>query len=135
MLAREECVILNAMIERDRLDDSGYGDQLMEMQENSWPLERIRNGTFEKIDMYFEMTDVGETILQWYQGTVIEFVKDKETLNYMDLKIRWNEDEHGNIITTVQRLKESSWNTETHKNGTWRETLRHLEKTADDIFN
>ena len=59
MLAREECVILNAMIERDRLDDSGYGDQLMEMQENIWPLERIRNRTFEKIDMCFEITDVG----------------------------------------------------------------------------
>ena len=53
----------------------------------------------------------------------------------MDLKSIWNEDEQGNSITTVQRLKESSWNTETHKNGTWRENLRHLEKTADDIFN
>ena len=65
MLAREKCVRLNAMIERDRLEDSGYGYQLMEMQENSWPLERIRNGTFGNIDMCFEMTDVGETILQW----------------------------------------------------------------------
>ena len=32
MLAREESLILNTMIERDRLEDSGYGDQLMEMQ-------------------------------------------------------------------------------------------------------
>ena len=32
MLAREERVRLNAMIERDRQEDSGYGDQLMEMQ-------------------------------------------------------------------------------------------------------
>ena len=69
MLAREERVRLNAMIERDRLDDSGYGYQLMEMQENSWPLERIRNRTFENIDMCFEMNDVGEKILQWCQGT------------------------------------------------------------------
>ena len=38
MLDREELVRLNAMIERDRLEDSGYGDQLMEIQENSWPL-------------------------------------------------------------------------------------------------
>ena len=65
MLAREERVRLNALIERDRLEDSGYRDELMEMQENRWPLERIRNGTFEKIDMCFEMTHVGETILQW----------------------------------------------------------------------
>ena len=98
-------------------------------------MERIRSGTFEKIDMCFEMTDVGETILQWCPGTVIELVKDKETLSCMDLKIRWNEDEQGNSITTVQRLKESSWNTETHKNGTWRENLRHLENTTDYIFN
>ena len=68
--------------------------------------------------MCFEMTDVGETILQWCQGTVIKFVKDKETLKYMDLKIRWNQDEQGDSITTVKRLNESSWNTETHKNGT-----------------
>ena len=53
----------------------------------------------------------------------------------MDLKIRWNKDEQGNSITKVKRLKESSCNTETHKNGTWRENLRHLEKTVDDIFN
>ena len=33
MLAREERVRLNAMIERDRLEDSGYGDQQMEIQE------------------------------------------------------------------------------------------------------
>ena len=59
MISRGERVRLNAMIDRDRLGDSGYGDQLMEMQKNSWPLERIRNGTFESIDMCFEMTDVG----------------------------------------------------------------------------
>ena len=90
ILAREERVWLNVIIEKDILEDSGYGDQLMEMQENSWPLERIGNRTFEKIDMCFEMTDVGRTILQWCQGTVIELVKDKETLKYMDLKIRCN---------------------------------------------
>ena len=65
--------------------------------------------------MCFEMTDVGETILQWCQGTVIELVKDKEILKYMDSRIRWNEDEQGNSITTVQRLKESSWNTKLTK--------------------
>ena len=92
-------------------------------------------GPLKRLICVFEITDVGETILQWCQGTVIELVKDKETLKYLDLKIIWNEDEQGNSITAFQRLKESSWNTETHKNGTWRENLRHLEKTADDIFN
>ena len=49
MLDREERVILNAMIDRDILEDSGYGDQIMEMQENSWPLERNRNGTLKPL--------------------------------------------------------------------------------------
>ena len=35
MLAREHRVRLNATIERDILQDSGYGYQIMEMQENS----------------------------------------------------------------------------------------------------
>ena len=93
MLAREERIRLNAMIERDRPEESGYKDQLMEIQENSWLLERIRKGTFVKIDMCFSMTDPGETLLQWCQGTVVELVKDKEKLKYMDVKIKWNDNE------------------------------------------
>ena len=73
----------------------------MEMQENSWPLEWIRNGTFEKTDMCFEMTDVGETILQWCQGTVIELVKDKETLKYMDLKSYVMRKNNGTVLQQI----------------------------------
>ena len=135
MLAREEYVRLNALIERNILEDIGYGDQLIEMQENSWPLERIRNGIFEKIDMCFEMDDTGETILQWCQGTVVELVKGKEQQKYIDLKIKWDDSEQGDSITTIQRLTKSNWNNETHVDGTWRENLRRLVKTSEDIFN
>ena len=75
------------------------------MDINEWKCRKIAGhwnvlgtGTLKKIDICFEMTDVGETILQWCQGTVIELVKDKETLKYMDLKIRWNEDEQETLL-------------------------------------
>ena len=31
---------INAMVERERLEDNGIGDELMEMQEMLWPIER-----------------------------------------------------------------------------------------------
>ena len=43
-LAREECIRLNAMLERDQMDMSGIGDQLMEMQQTSWEIDKIRKG-------------------------------------------------------------------------------------------
>jgi hypothetical protein len=43
-LAKEECIQLNAMLERDRREDSGFRDQLMEMQQTSWAIDKIRIG-------------------------------------------------------------------------------------------
>ncbi len=40
-LAREECIRLNAMLERDRMEMSDFGDQLMEMQQTSWEIDKI----------------------------------------------------------------------------------------------
>ena len=39
LLANEDCIQIEAMKERDRLENNGFGDQLMEMQESSWPVE------------------------------------------------------------------------------------------------
>ena len=33
---------IDAMVERERLEDSGIGDELMEMQQILWPVERLR---------------------------------------------------------------------------------------------
>jgi hypothetical protein len=33
---------INAMVERERLEDNGIGDELMEMQVMLWPIERLR---------------------------------------------------------------------------------------------
>ena len=63
-LAREERIRLNAILERDRREDSGFGDQLMEMQQTSWAIDKIRMGSF-KIDMCFSYGDDDGEILQW----------------------------------------------------------------------
>ena len=65
ILAKEYLVRLNAMIERDKLESSGYGDQLMEMQEFSWPVKRIKNREFQQIDMCFLYGIVEK---QYYNG-------------------------------------------------------------------
>jgi hypothetical protein len=33
--------LFNAMIEQERLEDDGIGDELMEMQEILWPIKRL----------------------------------------------------------------------------------------------
>jgi hypothetical protein len=32
---------INAMVERERLEDDGIGDELMEMQDILWPIKRL----------------------------------------------------------------------------------------------
>jgi hypothetical protein len=44
------------MVEQDRLEDSGIRDELMEMQQVLWPVERMRSKDFA-IDMLFEYED------------------------------------------------------------------------------
>ena len=55
------------MKKQDALKDGGFGDQLEEMQETSWPLDKIQKGDF-KIDMCFSYTEEGQSLLQWCQG-------------------------------------------------------------------
>ncbi len=52
VLAKEERIRLNAMLERDRRENSGFGDQLMEMQQTSWAVDKICMGPLN-IDMCF----------------------------------------------------------------------------------
>jgi hypothetical protein len=55
-LAREEHIRLNAMLEQDQREDSGFGDQLMEMQQTNWAVDKIYKGSF-RIDMCFSYSD------------------------------------------------------------------------------
>jgi hypothetical protein len=49
---------LKAMLERDKRENSGFGDQLMEMQQTSLAIDKIHRGLF-KIDMCFSCGDDG----------------------------------------------------------------------------
>ncbi len=56
---------INAMVEQERLEDSGFGDELMEMQEVLWPIERLRSKDFA-IDMLLGYEDDdGTSTLMW----------------------------------------------------------------------
>ncbi len=46
-LAREEHIRLNAMLGRDQREDCGFGNQLMEMQQMSWAIDKIWKGSFK----------------------------------------------------------------------------------------
>jgi hypothetical protein len=51
---------MDAMVERERLEDSGIGDELIEMQQVLWPVERLMVHDFV-IDMLFEYEDDDES--------------------------------------------------------------------------
>ncbi len=52
VLAKEKHMRLNAMLEQDRRGNSGFGNQLMEMQQTSWAINEVRKGSF-RIDICF----------------------------------------------------------------------------------
>jgi hypothetical protein len=39
--------LFNAMVERERLEDDGIGDEQMEIQEILWPIKRLQAKDFE----------------------------------------------------------------------------------------
>ena len=128
-LAKEERIRLNGMKERDRLELAGYGDQLMEMQEVIPPMNKMRKGKF-RIDMCFDYTEGGESILQWCQGTVTKILKEDKYKVTMEIKWDSKFVEKGQSKTREKVLK-SAWNPETHKDRAWRQDLHHLEITAE----
>ena len=130
-LAKEERVRLNGMKERDRLELAGYGDQLMEIQKATPPIDKMGRGSF-RIDMCFDYTEGGESILQWCQGTVTKMLKEDKY--NMTMEIKWDEKfvEKGQSKTRERVLK-SAWNPETHKDRAWREDLHHLEIASDCV--
>jgi hypothetical protein len=131
-LDKENGIRLRAMIERDRLENSGFGDQLNELQQTSWAIEKIRAGLF-KLDMCFMYNDDSDDILQWCQGTISRIVREKNNCIWVDVK--WDKEclKQGDADMTTERLMKSKWNPTTHEHGSWRENLHHLTKTAHDI--
>ena len=115
-----ESVRSNAMKKRDDREEDGVSDQLMEMQESSWPVHKILKGGF-KIDVCFHCQD---EMLQCSRGIVQPIVRDKsETKNTIEVMIISNENQ---IDPTKQILTNILYNPLVHVNGCWREDLTHL---------
>jgi hypothetical protein len=101
---------INAMVEQERLEDNGIGDELMEMQVMLWPIERLRAKDFA-IDMLFEYEEDGGSTLMWCQGKVVDFIwelKDKHVF----VKIEWSDKcvREGDLKITKNQLKKMKWN-------------------------
>jgi len=125
----EESLRLRAMKERDRLESNGFGDQLMEMQKPTAPIEDIRRGPW-RIDICFEYTEEGESILQWCQGKVTKLVKEEKDCIVVECKWDSKFVKRGESRITKEKLKKSDWNPESHTARSWRQDLHHLVKTS-----
>jgi len=116
---------LDALQKGERFEEQGFGDEFVEMQQTLWPVELLQKGEF-KIDMLFEYSDDDGTVLQWYQGEVIEFIKDLDE-KHVIVKIEWNEKclKEGDPTITKQKLLRTKWNPDKPSNGAWREDSYH----------
>jgi hypothetical protein len=80
---------MDAMVERERIEDSGIGDELMEMQQVLWPVEWLRAKDFV-IDMLFEYKDDDGSTLMWCQGKIVDFIREVKD-KHVFVKIEWND--------------------------------------------
>ena len=111
--------------ERERLEDNGFGDQLMEMQQTLWPVELLRTPRF-KINKLFEYKIDDDYALQWCQGKVTEIISESKN-KHMIVKVEWTNDclKECDPKITRERLMRTKWNPEEPANGAWREDLHH----------
>lgn len=133
----EEQLRLEAATERDRLEASGVGDQLNEMQEASWPWQKIKKGF--KIDVLFIRSDEGDDYPMWSQGVVDKLIckSVSEESSFVKVDIKWNADcvMEGEAEVTREKLLKSKYNLETHTRGVWRQDLHHKVLDASDLVN
>jgi hypothetical protein len=74
------------MVEQERLEDNGIGDELMEMQEMLWPIKRLRVKDLA-IDMQLEYEDDNGSTLVWCQGKVLDFIRESKKDKHVLVKI------------------------------------------------
>ena len=116
---------MDAMVEREKLEDSGIGDELMEMQQLLWPVEQLRSIDFD-IDMLFEYEEDDGSTLMWCQGKVVELIRGVED-KHVFVKFEWSDkcERDGDSKVTKNQLKKTKWNPNTPVGGAWREDLYH----------
>ncbi len=81
---------IDAMLEQERLDDNGFCDKLMEMQEILWPIDQLQAKDFA-IDMLFEYEDNKGSMLMWCQGKVVDFIRELKDGKHVFEKNEWSE--------------------------------------------
>ena len=83
--------------------------------------------------MCFSYGDDDGEILQWCQGTVMKILKEAQT--FVIVQIKWDKKclREGDNETTRDKLMKSKWNSNEHQQGTWREDLHHMAKTAENL--
>ncbi len=83
--------------------------------------------------MCFSYGDEDGEILQWCQGTVIRILREEAT--YVTVKIKWDKEclREGDREELQDKLMQSKWNSNKHKQGTWQENLHHMAKTSEDL--
>ena len=117
---------IDAMVEWERLEDSGIGNELMEMQQVLWPVERLVAQDFV-IDVLFEYEDDDESTLMWCQSKIVDFIREVKD-KHVFVKIEWDDkyvrDGDSNKVTKNQ-LKKTKWNPNIPVGGAWREDLYH----------
>ena len=54
----------------------------------------------------------------------------------MTVEIKWDREclREGDSETSRDKLMRSKWNSSEHEQGTWRENLHHMAKTAEDLY-
>ena len=117
--------LFNAMVEQERLEDDGIGDELMEMQEILWPIKRLLGKDFA-IDILFEYEDDNGSTLFCGQGRVVAFIKESID-KHVHVKIEWSNKcvRDGDLKITRNQLKKMKWNLNVPVGGAWREDLYH----------
>ncbi len=122
------------MVEQKRLEDSGIGDELMEMQLVLWPVEQLRAKDFV-MDVLFEYEDNDGSTLMWCQGKIVDFIREVKD-KHVFVKIEWNDKyvRDGDSKVTKNQLKKTKWNPNTPVGGAWREDLHHKIMNREYFF-
>jgi hypothetical protein len=125
---------MDAMVEQKRLEDSGIGDELMEMQLVLWPVEQLRAKDFV-MDVLFEYEDNDGSTLMWCQGKIVDFIREVKD-KHVFVKIEWNDKyvRDGDSKVTKNQLKKTKWNPNTPVGGAWREDLHHKIMNREYFF-
>ena len=113
------------MKKREQLEDDGYGNELAELHQTLWPVESLRSGNF-LLDKLFEYKVEDQLTLQWCQGKVTKFIREKEGTHII-VEVRWNEKclRDGDPRSTREKLARTKWNPKTQVAGAWRQDLYH----------